>query len=627
MKVRLQLFTQTSGRTRHSVEHNSNVSKPEGRCTRGDQLTDKGHKNLSNADFKEEENLTVSRLVGDPTGEASPATQPTRLLGQHYELISPLGEGGMSKVYKARHTILGELVAVKILRSNLCDDERTLRRFREEALAATKLKHPNICSVREFGIDNGSPYLVMDLIEGQSLDDLISNKGKLHPQHALKLFASVCEGLGYAHDKDIIHRDIKPANLILSTTKDGSEVVQLVDFGIAKLVREDDTGPNLTRTGEVFGTPNYMSPEQCLGRPVDQRSDIYSLGCVLFHLVAGTPPLSANSVLETLNRQVNDSPEILKDVPAGINSIIQKCMQKVPANRYESIGLLKEDIVRVLKGEKPDAHSVMRNARAGSRTGRVLFGLSLVLSIVVLTCTNALQTVRNSGQPIISTSLTLDSPWYRKFQEGKVAQQAGDSEKALGLFQEAYELARKGGAGAPDLAFLCEETADCARYLSEDNRAIKFFELAANHAKSIGDLDRYQKDLGGLARSEQSAKKYVDAIKHIDEILKVQQKITGDNPVIMAYWEKAGEARMNAGRPREAETYFQTVLKLSARYPGEEQKTVALASWNLGLIAEKTGNRQLAKNYYDQAVKTGRSVWMEEDQLRQLEEAKIRVSK
>ncbi len=593
---------------------------------------------MSNAEFKEE--LQQDRLVEDieavldaaveshTADSNSTKTAIGAVIGQHYEIVELLGEGGMSKVYKARHMILNEPVALKLISSHFTNEAKTLMRFRQEALAATHLKHPNICGVREFGVDNGSPFLVMDFIDGTSIDDILTKEKRIDHQRALQLVLDVCEGLEYAHKKDVIHRDIKPANLIVKTEKDGSTSVEIVDFGIAKLIREDDSGPNLTATGEVFGTPNYMSPEQCLGKSVDKRSDIYSLGCVLFHLVSGRAPFASNSVLETLMKQVKDDPEYLNNVPGSVNAIIQKCTRKAAADRYQSMAELKSDIKKVLAGE-PISTTVSKPKRSP---------LLLALIWIVVVCTsgvvinniihsNSQNTSISSSQESTGPTLTANSEWAKKHHQADLLHRKGDTARALPMYEEAYDTAKKSNAAPRELTYLAEEMAGCARYLNDGEKAIKYYGLAADQAKNIGDYDWQQRLLGGLARSEFEQKQYDKGLNHYEEILRIQTNAVGDDPVIMEYWLTVGTAYMDAGRPAQAESYFKKTLELGTRYPGSEHKTVALAHYQLGRIADLNGQMDVAKQEYETALKLGRLAWLQNDDMTKIQDALSKLKK
>ena len=202
-------------------------------------------------------------------------------IGPNFEILGTLGEGAMGIVYKARHLLLDKVVAIKVLKEEYTSQSKIFLRFQQEARTTSHLSHENIASVHDFGLtEGGHPFIVMDYVEGVTLAGLIEEMKVLPEDVALSIFQQICRALVHAHENNVIHRDLKPSNIILQKRASGEWHAKVVDFGIAKVMieSEDDHSPKLTQTGEIFGTPLYMSPEQCQGQKVDQRSDIYSLG-------------------------------------------------------------------------------------------------------------------------------------------------------------------------------------------------------------------------------------------------------------------------------------------------------------------------------------------------------------
>ncbi len=267
-----------------------------------------------------------------------------KVFAERYDIQSIIGLGGMSIVYKAQHRLMDRVVAIKMLHSNIKNDHVALERFRMEAQAASSLNHQNIITVYDFGVtDNGDAFFVMDYLDGESLADLLERKGKIPFERVMPLLKQICDGLGAAHKKSIVHRDLKPANVVLLKQDDGTELVKLVDFGIAKLLPgSGKQQQQLTRTGEVFGSPIYMSPEQCQGLALDNRADIYSLGCLMYETMTGEPPLLGKTLLETLNLHVEEMPKPLSEVapdlavPPELEAIMFRCMEKNPADRFQN---------------------------------------------------------------------------------------------------------------------------------------------------------------------------------------------------------------------------------------------------------------------------------------------------
>jgi eukaryotic-like serine/threonine-protein kinase len=264
------------------------------------------------------------------------------ILAERFEIISALGKGGMSTVYKGRHLLMDRIVAIKLLTAS---DVQSLKRFQLEAKLACNLSHHNIVTVFDFGVSSlGQPYLVMDYLEGKCLSDIIKTEGPMDVERALSIFIQACDALSYAHKRDVVHRDLKPSNFMI-LEQEHEEVLKLVDFGIAKqLNTETPEGLSLTRTGEVLGSPLYMSPEQCLGQKLDQRADIYSLGCVMFEVLTGLPPLMGTNALDILHKHINEDPlpfqvinPNLRNLPPGLERVVFRALERNRETRYQTM--------------------------------------------------------------------------------------------------------------------------------------------------------------------------------------------------------------------------------------------------------------------------------------------------
>lgn len=273
-----------------------------------------------------------------------------------YQITEVLGRGGMSAVYKAKHLMMDRYVAIKFLRSELVHDNVMLQRFQLESKAVSLLKHPNIITVHDFGLSpQGVPYLIMDFLEGKTVSDLVAELEYLEPARCVALFTQICNALAHTHLKGVIHRDIKPSNLIISIDDDGREVAQVVDFGIAKLLeREASDASKLTASGEVFGSPAYMSPEQCNGSAIDSRTDIYALACVIYNCLTGRPPLLGRNAMETVLMHVRDMPksfgEIRPDLTISpvLERVVFKGLAKDPDERHASMTEFGSELAKSL---------------------------------------------------------------------------------------------------------------------------------------------------------------------------------------------------------------------------------------------------------------------------------------
>jgi len=280
---------------------------------------------------------------------------PDPLIGttfaQRYEILQVIGRGGMSTVYKAQQKYIQSFVAIKILHSRTGADAAAIERFKTEAKAASTIRHINIVQVLDFGIEP-QPFLIMEFLEGQSLEEYLEKHGSMEMTRAMNIFIQATDGLAHAHAKGIIHRDLKPGNLFLVKEEGLNDIVKIVDFGIAKVLPRDGmVAQNLTQPGEVFGSPLYMSPEQCQGQPLDARSDIYSLGCVIYETLTGMPPLMGSNSFETMNMHVHEQPLPLrgiapdKTIPELIDATVLKAIRKEPEKRQQSMLELRKDLI------------------------------------------------------------------------------------------------------------------------------------------------------------------------------------------------------------------------------------------------------------------------------------------
>ena len=275
-----------------------------------------------------------------------------------YELHRRLGRGGMAEVYLARDLLLDRPVAVKVLFPALATDAGFVERFRREAQSAANLQHPNIVSVFDWGEANGTYFIVMEYVEGQTLAEMIHQEGRLHPDRAAEITHDIAAALGFAHRNRVVHRDVKPGNVLI--TRDGG--VKVADFGIARAL-SDSTDQNLTKTGSVMGTATYFSPEQARGAPVDPRSDIYSLGVVLYEMITGRPPFGGDNAVAIAYKHVQENPlpprQIDPSLPDTLEAITLKCLAKNPANRYPTAQDLRADLRRYLDGSRIMAEPVL----------------------------------------------------------------------------------------------------------------------------------------------------------------------------------------------------------------------------------------------------------------------------
>ena len=310
--------------------------------------------------------LTSTLPASDPTLAASEPTiavnrppsvfDPQSLvgtkIGAHYEIVCFLGKGGMSTVFKARDTRDDRSVALKFIHPHLLENEQIVRRFKHEALSLSALKHDHIAGIEECATaSDGLPYIVMDFVEGKTLRDLLMESSRLHYSRSVPIFLQIASAMEHAHKQGVLHRDLKPGNIML-TARDGDlDFVKIVDFGLAKILPHAEVqASTLTNTGDVFGSPAYMSPEQCLGQKVDHRADIYALGCLMYEVLTGVLPLHGDSPGATLVLQIDTVPPPMMEaereakVPAVLEAIVFKAMSKEPNSRQQSMAQLEAEL-------------------------------------------------------------------------------------------------------------------------------------------------------------------------------------------------------------------------------------------------------------------------------------------
>ncbi|HSE42851.1 MAG TPA: protein kinase, partial [Acidobacteriota bacterium] len=272
---------------------------------------------------------------GTPAGQ--PDVDPRiygieKALNFKYKILKKIGVGGFAEVYLGEHSQLGRKVAIKILRHGFAGEDEMIERFRRESKSAAKLSHPNIIDIYDVGENDGIYYFVMNYVEGETLGKKMQRERKLAPNEAVFIIKQVADALAYAHDHDVIHRDIKPANVMLDQYKKPV----LMDFGIARVQFEG----NLTKTGTLMGTPHYLPPEQPLGRPVDGRSDIYSLGIMFYEMLAGRPPFHDENSVTLIFKHINEAPppllEMNLELAPELCAIVHKMIEKLPENRYQT---------------------------------------------------------------------------------------------------------------------------------------------------------------------------------------------------------------------------------------------------------------------------------------------------
>lgn len=299
-----------------------------------------------------------------------------KVVNERFKILELCGKGGMGAVYLAEDiTKKNSWAAVKLLHAQLSEDKVSVKRFQQEASAAADLQHPNLITQIDYGmIDGKQPFLVMEYLQGESLAEMIREQGPINPVQCCRIFSQIMDGLHYAHHKGVVHRDIKPSNILL-IRKDGEEVVKVLDFGLAKLMPwSGKESQHLTKTGEVFGSPIYMSPEQCMGKALEPSSDIYSLGITLYEALTGKPPFKGQNVVQTASKHLSDAPPTFENIrpdlnlPLNLQNVVFKALEKEPAHRFLSMNEFKEALVYAVTGQGQASARVSTNSYTSDAT-------------------------------------------------------------------------------------------------------------------------------------------------------------------------------------------------------------------------------------------------------------------
>ena len=294
------------------------------------------------------------------------------LAAGRYRVIKPLGEGGMGQVYLAEHEAIQKRIALKVLHAEYAHKGDIVARFQQEAISASRIKHPNVLDVFDFGqLENGCFYLAMEFLEGNDLSAEIQKSRVIDPYRGLRISLQICRALAAAHGKGVVHRDMKPENVFLQRTADGEEIVKIVDFGIAQLRANEDaasapqTKRRLTRTGMIFGTPEYMSPEQAAGKHADLRSDVYAVAIILYEMFTGAVPFTGETFLEVLNKHMTGVPPAMASVfpelqiSPELQHVIMHGLEKSPDARFQSMNEFSHALLGTPEGASLGRHSLM----------------------------------------------------------------------------------------------------------------------------------------------------------------------------------------------------------------------------------------------------------------------------
>ncbi len=381
------------------------------------------------------------------------------VINKRYELLGLAGQGGMAAVYKARDRKENRDVAVKVLDRDLANMDSVLERFQKEVAAASAMAHENLAAVYDSGVtEDGRPYIVMEYMRGQTLAQLLKKRAKLSLNEFAEIFVQVAKGLAHAHRRGVVHRDIKPSNIMLYTDAKEKLGVKLLDFGIAKSLADiDSTSLNLTHTGQVIGSPFYMSPEQCRALPIDTRSDIYSLGCVMFEAITGGVPFKGETALDTLYKHIHEpAPRVKANHPKLkaaeiLASTIETTLMKLPEARYHTARELGKDLAKLTNWDdlpsdldfEPEERKT-EPVKEKSRFSATGIAITTAIGLSMLVCGTMISNYSQGPPPnthelsTTGTSLQLDELW--KLSEKAV--EDGQYEKAVGYADRAANMTK-----------------------------------------------------------------------------------------------------------------------------------------------------------------------------------------
>jgi serine/threonine-protein kinase len=540
------------------------------------------------------------------------------VLGDRYEILELIGDGAMGQVYKAKHKLLKRIVAVKMMHPNLVSGAAALKRFQKEAELASALNHPNILTVYDFGVtDGGVPYLVMAFLEGTSLAEQVAGGNNLELKRSVHIFKQVSLGLAHAHENGVVHRDLKPSNIMLVQLDNDPDFVKIVDFGIAKLLTptEGETD-NLTRTGEVFGSPPYMSPEQCRALPVDARSDIYALGCVMYRTVSGKQPITGNDLIEYLYKHVNETPAAFSIVcpelaiPEELEATIFKAMAKQPDDRYQSMGDLRaalDQVYQTIPGDSLTRTDIPRlempSTEVSSPTLVLENNESSQDNVAASAESNAAENKPAEASAVKAlVSVEKDAIAIKipnKFANKKVAIIAASVIALIGI---TYGLVQTFGMGQGE-SQIEKMQLEAQTYYNQGNYALAKQKIRA--AVKLAEKTNSPKNAGNrylLGMIQYAQGEYDDAQANL-ETAKSLYMANGNDPQRVAECEAfIGRAETALGQYGEAEKDLKHSLELRTKMGGANGYAMADSLTGLGYLHMRQGKNQFAIKELKQAL-------------------------
>ena len=553
------------------------------------------------------------------------------VLPRRYRILEPLGRGSMSVVYKGTYEPLDQVVAIKMLKSHLVSDPHQAKRFQREIKTAGSLNHPNIVGILDFGVtEQGVPYLIMDYLEGKSLSEILDTEERISVSRCIRMFSQAADALAYAHREGVIHRDIKPSNILVVDTADEKDVIKIVDFGIAKIQAPGINGGaqnsanGLTSTNEVLGTPLYMSPEQSQGKELDGRSDVYSLGCVMYHAITGKPPFIGDTPLDTIRMQISATPAPIETVrpdlyiPDRLVAAVTKALQKDPRNRYQRMEYVKNELDSQVM--RPDSSSISMRTRRPDESHKmpavqdkpefflklpIICGILAVLFTVGVVGWGFITDVGKKPAVIkVNLPIPSDDNWHKSILAGQAAFSDGRYADAEESYNEALTEASK--FKQPDSRLANTLNSLAYAYYAEDrfDDAQKACNRSLDILKSINPKDPAIADtLANLSRIYCATGDYDRAETAGKEALEMRQKYLGATHHDVALsLQGLAELDCKRGNYKKAGEVLTQALNIAQKSLGSENPDVASIEHDLGMVYEKQGKYAAAEQLFDTAL-------------------------
>ncbi len=485
-------------------------------------------------------------------------------LDSRYEILELIGVGAWSRVYKARQIALGRLVSVKVLQPQLAIDDRKWKRFEQEAKVSSSIKHPNIVNVFDFGL-HPQPFIVMEYLEGVTLAHRVKRYGPVPVQQALGLFTEICDALQAAHEKGLIHRDLKPANVMLTESSEGKTVAKVLDLGLAKLVDSDDqTIVKLTTTGQVLGSPAYMSPEQCTEGKLDARSDIYSLGCLIYEALTGKRAFDADNSAECMRKHLLELPPGMNSIdsslqiPEPLEGIVFRALAVEPIERYQTVADVKKDLLSVAEGKTEGL--LYTRKEWGARLSQLRRYLQQPK--VQITCSSIALLVLSTFIFFFNREAIVNAAWQYQYDQGKQLLNQQSYDKAEPKLKSALYLTSwfgaddwRTGRSLVQLRNLYKAKHESSLAQELNSRIVVLEKGSQKWTAELQSAEKKQKE-GHYAQSESILTNII-----------AQQRLSPQDRLALSFsLIKLGDAYKLAGKLPNSETAYRESLSIREKY-------------------------------------------------------------